>query len=1444
MSSPSCLQLDNTFRAYALSCRGGFDFTLLFEETILGILPIGLILAVAPFRISHLWQRQNKVDLSILFWIKTVSWIALGIIQIVLTALWALPSANRTKTSIAANAIFAVGAWVLCLLSCAEHVRSVKPSVFLNVYLFPSLLFDIARVRTLWLRDNGDDSRTIAILTSVALAWKAVLLVLETAEKRSILKPEYKGYPPEATGSIFNKVFFIWLIPLFKNGFSRILAVNDLFALEKQLSSQPLQDKLEPLWNEGEGENRESLLFVTFRAFKWEILSAVPPRLCLAALNICQPLLLQRSLSYSSEVVNGQTMSIGYGLIGAYILVYVGMGIMMGQYQHMTYRSITMVRGALVAMLYKKAGTLSVKEADPAAALTLMSADIERITNGWQTMHDLWGNALEIGVAIFLLERQLGVACVVPVAVSVVALLGSMIGMVFVMNRQALWLQAIEKRISATTSMLGSLKGIKMLGLQSTLMKCVHGLRLSELDISRKFRRLLVWNMGFAWLTRIFAPICAFGAFVGIKNNQGNVAAFDTSVAYTSLSLFALLSDPLLTLVMALMQFAGSAGSFARIQEFLEKKSHTDYRHKVGENSKEGLEDTKSLTLVAESVAADSDIAPSDSVSTQSLKLKRPGSSVNVDAIAVRNGTFSWDVEKEPTLSDLTLAIPKGNFTMLIGPSGCGKSTLIKSLLGEVQCVNGNVELLSKSIAYCEQTPWHMNGSIQDSIIAMSDLDERWYSTVLHACALQKDFEQLPRGDQTTIGSKGMALSGGQSQRIALARAVYARKEILLLDDGLSGLDAATENHIFHNVFGEHGLLREIGTTVVFASSSVKRLPYSDQVIVLSQDGHVLEQGSFKALNATGGYVSSFALGPAEWNYDYKAAIAASSDAFRAPISSPHKAEDIGAEEHGNGGDLSIYLYYIRSIGWLPSIFFTVMIAAFVFCLSFPSIWVKWWAASNEEDPNGRTAYYVGIYAMICVVGMITLLLGTWEMIIDMVPKSGESFHRRLLTTVLNAPMLFLSSTDSGSLLNRFSQDLQLIDMELPVAAINTVAIQKIYLRTSRQLRFMDIEAKAPLFSHFTDCLNGLATLRAYGWQHAMEEKNRRLLDYSQRPFYLLYAIQRWLTLTLDMVVAGIAIVLIVLVVALRGTISTGYVGVALLNVIQFSQSIKLVVTFWTNLETHIGSIMRVKTFTEKVQSEDLPDENGSAPVGWPSKGDIKFESVSASYKPDEPVLSDVSLSIQAGEKIGICGRTGSGKTSMIMSLFRMVELTSGSITVDGMDISKLPRQQIRSCINGVSQDPLLIKGTVRMNADPTGCCFDRDILDALKSVHLLSTIEENEAGLDADIDDLHLSHGQKQLFCLARAILRPGRILVLDEATSNVDTKTDEIMQRVIREKFGNHTIIAIAHNLETIMDYDRIVVLDGGRLVESGSPYTLLTTDDSYFAKLYASAMKEESE
>ncbi|KPM36182.1 Multidrug resistance-associated protein 1 [Neonectria ditissima] len=1470
-SSSSCAGVDDSFGPHASDCRGGFDLTLLFEESILVVPITALLLLAAPCRIVYLLRKNTvKVEHNRWLYCKLILYLFLIGSQIGFLVLWTQSSAVTTRVSLPAAALSFVASISLLSLSYVEHVYSYRPSTVLNLFLLFSILFDATRTRTLWLQGYN---RSAAIAALVATVLKIVILALETIEKRGFLRPQYLTLPPEVTSGLFSQWLFSWQLPLFRAGYSRQLEMEDLFPLDKHLKSQYLQKLLQTGWSKASKKEGHALMFTVLRTLKMPILAIVLPRLCFIGFTFCQPFLISATLEWSERDKDSDDKDQGYGIIGAWFIVYVGIAITSGQYQHLTFRAITMVRGQLVSMLYDKATDINITAADPTAALTLMSADIERIDMGWRTAHDIWANLIEIGVAVFLLERQLGVACLIPVGAAIGSIVGSVIAVSFVMVRQAMWLEAIEKRIAVTSQMLGAMKGVKMCGLTDVLGTRIQAMRTEELHISGKFRRLLIWNMGLAYLAPIFAPILTFTTYSLLAQAQeGSGSNLDTNRMFTSLSLFALLTEPLTSFVTSLSSLMGSVGCFVRIQSFLNSDVRVDDRI-----IQDGSKCDGSWTSRSSHSAPEKETSPEEEpkLLTDGVHKK----SLHGNAVVVKGGSFGYDTTKTPNLSDINAEVPMGKFTMLVGPVGSGKSTLLKAFLGEVGIMAGSIQISGSEIAYCDQTPWHMNGTVRDSIIAFSPVDERWYQQVLEACALKQDLTQLPRGDLTTIGSKGIVLSGGQSQRVSLARAVYAQKDTIILDDVFSGLDAHTDNAVFHNLLGTHGLLRQFKATVIIASSRAKRLPYADHIISLDGTGNGCEEGVFEKLSTSGGYVSRCLVSSADWTYAQPAVAPAESPAEA--LVNPELAllEDAGDAAGRRTGDVAIYTYYIRAIGWIPTFIFIFAICAFIFCQSFPTIWLNWWAAANTKEPFQRLGYYLGIYAMLGGLAIIFLILSTWQMIVTMVPLSGNNFHRSLLKTVLDAPMSFFATTDAGITINRFSQDLQLIDMDLPISALNTFAtfvlciaqmaliavgsyytavafpflfaalwvVQHTYLRTSRQLRFMDLEAKSPLYALFTESVTGLATLRAFGWRDALEKRHHELLDRSQRPFYLLYAVQRWLTFVLDMFVAGIAVLLIVLVTQLRGILPAGLIGVALVSVIQFSQNLKLLMTFWTNLETHIGAIARIKSFTAHTASEHEPQEKEQPPSLWPSKGAIVFDNVSAGYRESEHVLKNISLSIEAGQKIGICGRTGSGKSSMVSCLFRMVDLHGGQITVDGLDIATLPREQVRTRIVGVPQDAFLIDGSsVRLNADPAEGLADAAIVDALKVVELWDIVEE-KGGLDAPIEELHLSHGQRQLFCIARAMLRPSPIVVLDEATSSVDSHTDELVQRVVRERFANRTVIAIVHKLESALDdFDMVALLDAGELQEFGPPRELLEKgpEVSPFAALYQSLATEKKE
>ncbi|RMI99793.1 hypothetical protein CDV36_015945 [Fusarium kuroshium] len=1465
---------DDSFGPYAAGCRGGFDLTLLFEESIL-VVPINaLLLLAAPCRAVYL-LRKNTVKVQSSHWLYCKLILCLCLIgsQIGFIILLTQSSAVITKASLPTAALSFVASIGLLGLSYVEHVYSYRPSTILNLFLLFSVLFDATRTRTLWLQGYNRAPATAALVATVI---KIAILVVETVEKRGFLRPQYRALPPEVTSGIFSHWAFWWQLPLFRAGYSKKLEIESMFPPAKHFKSLYLQELVQTAWDKSPKKEGNGLLLTVLSTLKGPILSIVFPRLCFIGFTFCQPFLISATLEWAEKDSDSDDMNQGYGLIGSWFIVYVGIAVTTGQYQHLTYRAITMARGQLITILYDKATDINITAADPTASLTLMSADIERIDTGWRTAHDVWANLVEIAVAVYLLERQLGVVCLIPVGAAIFSIVGSVIAVSFVMARQAMWLEAIEKRIAATSQMLGAMKGVKMCGLTDVLGARIQAMRNEEMHISGKFRRLLIWNMVLAYLAPIFAPILTFMAYSVLAQSRGGDSNLDTNRMFTSLSLFALLQDPLTSFVTSLSSLMGSIGSFVRIQSFLSTDVRVDDRV-----IQDGIEGDDSLA--SRPSGSEPEKNPSSpEEEPKLLKGAMPKAPLNGNAVIVKAGSFGYDTTTKPILSGIDLQVPLGRFTLLVGPVGSGKSTLLKAFLGEVGIMAGSVQVSSSEIAYCDQTPWHMNGTVRDSIIAFSPVDERWYRQVVDACALSQDLSQLPRGDLTTIGSKGIVLSGGQSQRISLARAVYAQKDVIVLDDVFSGLDAHTENAVFHNLLGTHGILRQLKTTIIIASSRGMRLPYADHIISLDGTGIGCEQGGLDKLRGSSGYVSRSLVSSADWTYEQApdAATASTESSAGAPVSSEEALlEDLEDEAGRRTGDVAIYTYYVRAIGWVPTLIFVAAICAFIFCQSFPTIWLNWWAAANAKDPFTRLGYYLGIYAMLGGLAIVFLVVSTWQMIVTMVPLSGNNFHQSLLRTVLDAPMSFFAATDAGVTINRFSQDLQLIDMDLPLSALNTFAtfvlciaemaliaagsyymavafpflfaalwvVQHTYLRTSRQLRFMDLEAKSPLYALFTESVTGLVTLRAFGWRGALEKKHHELLDRSQKPFYLLYAVQRWLTFVLDMFVAFIAVLVMVLVTQLRGVLSTGLIGVALVNIIQFSQHLKLLMTFWTNLETQIGAISRIKSFASHTASEHEPQENEQPPPMWPSKGTIVFDNVSAGYRQSEHVLKNISMSIEAGQKIGICGRTGSGKSSMISCLFRMVDLHGGRITVDELDISTLPREQVRTRLVAVPQDAFLIDGgSVRLNADPTSGLTDAAIEDALRAVELWDIVAER-GGLDVPIEELHFSHGQRQLFCIARAILRPSPIVVLDEATSSVDSHVDELVQRVLRERFESRTVIAIVHKLELALDdFDMVAVLDAGELQEFGPPRKLLEkgVEASAFAALYEKVVMEKEE
>ncbi|KAF4964511.1 hypothetical protein FSARC_7575 [Fusarium sarcochroum] len=1360
------MDADNEFGPHRL---GVFDFTILFEQSILSLLPTGLFIALVPLRIIALWNCERVAKLGPLLWSKLTIITCYASLQIALVVLWCRE--HSTQTSIAEPVLGLIESLALAALSYMEHRNSGEPSKLIGGYLVITIILDIALIRTFWIRSMG----AIAGVFTSSFALKTILLILEETPKRLIGEKEKIH---ETSSGVVNRSFFWWLNGLFLQGSRNVLETDNLETIDAKFDTDHVSEPLEKRWEQSSKQSQPSLLKCTFLAYKWQLAAGIIPRLLHSGFNFAQPFLIQSVIVFVSR--KQMSIQISSGLIGATVLIYLGLAISGAWYKHMSYQLVTMYRGGLVSLIFKKTLKLKTTSIKESAPVTLMTADVETMVAAGASVHDMWANMLELPVGIYLLYRQVGRPSLLVLVPTVT-----------MEPATVKWNAAVQKRVGETSNMLTQIKGIKMMGLTEFFRQMVQGLRVKELKISARFRWLLVHFNTLAMVSAQVTPVVVImSAIYWTKSGEG----LSIAEAFTSLSLISLVTQPLVMIMVSLMQIAGVVGGCGRIQAFLLLK----------EQDMEGL-------------------SHQDEKDDQS--------------VTIEDANFQTD-DDTSLLSDINLRILRGTLNMIVGRVGCGKSTLLKVLIGEIAPSEGSVKT-EESLAYCDQIPWLRNTTIRTNIIGQSQLDEKWLSTVVHACALEEDLAQLPQGHETIVGSGGVALSGGQKQRVAIARAVYSRRKLVVFDDVFSSLDRTTANTVFHRLLGANGLLRT--STVVMSTSNIHFLPFADYITML-EDGRITRnQVTYSELEPTG---TLKAITPTE-----------APEVAQKEIIKPLENKEIDLAR--KTGDTDCYKIYVRSMGWkVISIVFPTAVVGSVL-EAMPQIWLRIW---TEKGNGSKDAHYAGGYIGLVVASMILALANIDFFLIVGVEKSSNNLHEQLINAVCRAPLHFFTTTESGSILNRFSQDMTLIDMSLPLAFYLTLdltlrglvqtgivasgasyfgaflplsllalyLIQRYYLHTSRQMRLLDLEAKTPLYTQFTEIVAGLSTVRSFGWSKEFLEESFQLLNTSQKPFYLMFCIQRWLELVLDLFVAGMAILLVTIALRVPGTTSEGAIGLAMVNILGLNMTLKVAIDQWTTLETSLGAIARLKSFLKTTPNENKEGES-ETPDNWP-EGSIEIDGITASYSDEsQSVLHDVSLMVEAGQKLCLCGRSGSGKSSLVLSILRLLELKSGSIRIDGKDLSTMPRQHIRSQTTTIPQDPVNLSGTVRENLDPEGLVqADEILIEALKKTTLWPIIE-GRGGLDGDLSELGFSVGQRQLFCLARALLSHSKIVLLDEPTSSVDNATDKEVREIIREVMQGRTVIEVAHRLDNVTDFDIAVVMKDGRIIETGDPKVLLTKESA---------------
>ncbi|KAK9706981.1 hypothetical protein RND81_07G164900 [Saponaria officinalis] len=959
-------------------------------------------------------------------------------------------------------------------------------------------------------------------------------------------------------------------------------------------------------------------------------------------------------------------------------------------------------------------------------------------------------------------------------------------------------------------------------------------MRTDELSWLRRAQALGALNNFILNSIPVVVTVLSFGMFTLLGGDLTPARAF------TSFSLFSILQQPLSMLPSIITQAVNANVSLKRIEEL----------------------------LLADERPVMASLSPEP----------------ELPSISIENGFFSWDNEK-PTLSNINLNISAGSLVAVVGSTGEGKTSLISAMLGEVPSVANSSVVIRGTIAYVPQISWIFNATVRDNILFGLEFDSRRYSEAIEVTALQLDLQSLPGMDLTEIGERGVNISGGQKQRVSMARAVYSNSDVYLFDDPLSALDAHVAQQVFHRC-----ILEQLqGKTRVLVTNQLHFLPQVDKILLVSE-GMVKEEGTFEELSENGSLFKKLMenagkveeQGKQNMNDEshvHETSVPGNNDKDRENGKFSNKQIGkksilVKQEERETGVvSLGVLMRYQVALGgfWAVAVLFMCYILTEVLRVS-SSTWLRQWT-DQSNSMSYRPGYYILIYALLAS-GQVMLILANSYWLIHSSLCAARKLHDAMLSSILRAPMLFFQTNPLGRTINRFSKDLgdidwdvgkfadmflgqlsQLLSTFVLIGIVSTISLWAImplmilfhatylyYQSTSREVKRLDSISRSPVYAQFSETLNGVSSIRAYKAHNRMAYANGRFMDDNIRFTLAKICSNRWLHIRLQ-TLGGLMIWLMAAFAVLengRGDNQlafTSTMGLLLSYALNITHLMSNVLRQASRAENSLNAVERVGTYIDLPSEAPCIVENHRPPQGWPSAGSIMFDNVVLRYRSElPPVLHGISFKVNLSEKIGIVGRTGAGKSSMINALFRIVELEKGRIVIDECDISKLGLTDLRRAVSIIPQQPALFSGTVRFNLDPFGEYNDADLWESLERSHLKDAIWRSSFGLETEVAEggENFSVGQRQLLSLARALLRKSKILVLDEATASVDVRTDALIQKTIREEFKYCSMLTIAHRLNTIIDCDRILVLNAGQVVEYDAPEKLLRNETSVFYDL----------
>ncbi|XP_053685732.1 ATP-binding cassette sub-family C member 4 [Sabethes cyaneus] len=1303
---------------------------------------------------------------------------------------------------------------------------------------------------------------------------------------------------PIRNASFLSRRTFWWLKEIFRAGQRNEITEDFLYATLPEHQSQRLSDKFERLWADELQRPHPSLMRLFYRAFcKATLLWGLLYSIVETTNRVAQPLLLGGLVSYFSpgqtEISKAQAYYYAAGVIGCslfpvltfhpfilYILE-VGMKLRIGS----------------SCLIYSKCMKLS-KSATNTDGLSgkiinLLSNDVSKFDVALAFVHDLWKGPSECLLLGYFIYLEIGYSGLLGMAF----LLSFIPLQAWIGKKTATYRMRAAKRtdlrVRFMNEIIQGIQVIKMYTWESSFAKMINQIRRKEINAIRGGAYIRATLTSFFVISRvsIFLSLLSYlyaGNFITARK------VFIVSSFYNILNESMVHFWPL-----AITFCAEGYISMKRIQDYL---LTAEGKPKIPVTSTEsGAIKAKGTVLIEDEEKRVKSNGKTQEEEVERLLLARRvvNASSEKKGIVMENVTAKWVMSEEDSsvgLSSVTATIDEGQLCAVIGAVGSGKSTLLQVILGELEVDEGLVQV-NGTISYAAQEPWLFEGSIRNNITFIEDYDEQRYLEVVRVCALERDFELFPHGDQTIVGERGISLSGGQKARVNLARAVYKKSDIYLLDDPLSAVDTHVGKHIFDLCIREF-LADKVCVLVTHQLQYLKDV----QHVLLMDVGTVELEGPYREIKRT--RLDSLSTptpeettGENKFEQDFQKLTAHS-----AKVDLNMEKQEEEKESQGEGKvDFSVYKTYFTAIDstlWILFIALLIVLAQVAMSSVdyFVAQWVNWeeslgpqtvvlkdnhnqtdetpldynvsMAAQTDPIHDEERQTYIKTYAILLGAFVYLIVQRTFSFYHACL-RISMKLHDKMFRGLTRATMHFFNTNPSGRVLNRFSKDIGTIDTSLPMslaeclvfaleilAVVSLVSIvnywfllptaiiatlmffiRKIYLNSSRAVKRIESVNRSPIFTHTNATLQGLSTVRAFQAQDALTKEFNEQMDVNTSAFYIFITTTRAFALWLDLVcVIYVAVVTLSFLLWGQDTLG-GSVGLAITQTISLIGMCQWGMRQSAELENQMVSVERVSEYTNLPPEPPLETAPKYRPQkSWPEEGVIKFINVDLSYSDDgEKVLKDLSFAIQSNEKIGIVGRTGAGKSSLIQALFRLAPY-DGTIEIDGINTKTLGLKDLRSKISIIPQDPILFYGTLRSNLDPFEEKSDEELWSALDQVELKEAVSSFTGGLECKMSDggSNFSMGQRQLVCLARAILRRNKILVLDEATANVDPETDKLIQTTIRTKFADCTVLTIAHRLHTVMDSDRVLVMDAGRVVEFGHPYKLLHGGGGYLRRL----------